>query len=58
MVLEVLSSDLSPRLVAKASLQRPYHDQILTAETADAITDFCKEHIPGIKFFNVTVYCD
>ncbi|KAJ8017733.1 hypothetical protein HOLleu_44652 [Holothuria leucospilota] len=39
------------RLVTKASLQRPYSDQILTSE---AIMDFCTENIPGIKFFNVT----
>ena len=39
------------RLVTKASLQRPYNDQILTSE---AIMDFCTEKIPGIKFFNVS----
>ena len=39
------------RLVTKASLQRPYTDQILTA---DAIISFCEENIPGIKFFKCT----
>lgn len=39
------------RLVTKASLQRPYNNQILTS---DAVLDFCQENIPGIKFFNVT----
>ena len=39
------------RLVTKASLQRPYGNQILTC---DAMMDFCVQHIPGIKFFNVT----
>ena len=37
------------RLVTKASLQRPYNDQILS----DAIINFCNENIHGIKFFNV-----
>lgn len=39
------------RLVAKASLQRPYNDPNLTYE---AILDFCIKNIPGIKFFSVT----
>ena len=38
------------RLVTKASLQRPYNDQILTS---DAIINFCNENMHGIKFFNV-----
>ena len=38
------------RLVAKASLQRPYNDQILSAE---AMYQFCLKNIPGITFFNV-----
>ena len=38
------------RLVTKASLHRPYNDQILTS---DAIINFCNENIHGIKFFNV-----
>ena len=38
------------RLVTKASLYRPYNDQILTS---DAIINFCNENIHGIKFFNV-----
>ena len=38
------------RLVTKASMQRPYNDQILTS---DAILNFCNENIHGIKFFNV-----
>ena len=38
------------RLVTKASLQRPYNDQILTF---DAILNFCNENIHAIKFFNV-----
>ena len=38
------------RLVTKASLQRPYNDQILTS---DAILNFCNENIHGIKFLNV-----
>ena len=37
------------RLVTKASLQRPYNDQILTS---DAIINFCNENIHCIKFFN------
>ena len=38
------------RLLTKASLQRPYDDQILTIE---AIMKFCTKKIEGIKFFNV-----
>ena len=38
------------RLVTKASLHRPYNDQILTS---DAIINFCNENINDIKFFNV-----
>ena len=38
------------RPVTKASLQWLYNDQILTS---DAIINFCKENIHGIKFFNV-----
>ena len=38
------------RLVTKASLYRPYNDEILTS---DAIINFCNENIHGIKFFNV-----
>ena len=38
------------RLVTKASLQRPYNDQI---PTSDAIINFCNDNIHGIKFFNV-----
>ena len=39
------------RLVTKASLQRPYDDQIVTL---DALMEFCVQNIPGIKLFNVT----
>ena len=38
------------RRVTKASLQRPYNDQILTS---DAIINFCNENIHRIKFLNV-----
>ena len=39
------------RLTARASLQRPISDQILTL---DAMFNFCTENIPSIRFFKVT----
>ena len=38
------------RLLAKASLQRPYSDAVLST---DAIMTFCEANVPKIKFFNV-----
>ena len=38
------------RLTARASLQRPISDQILTV---DAMFAFCPENIPSIIFFNI-----
>ena len=39
------------RLTARAGLQRPISDQILTL---DAMFNFCTENIPSIRFFKVT----
>ncbi|KAJ4436950.1 hypothetical protein ANN_17082, partial [Periplaneta americana] len=39
------------RLATKASLQRPYMDQILSARN---LYKFANEHIPGVKYFYVS----